>query len=101
MYFSVRSQANLHFDRENVEQRQKTLNDTYGRLCQLSAVSGLIFVLISVHHVIFPWKEPVFLLRTCSFSYDGCLSFRLADGTWKMPYLSSDFQENVIVLSLG
>ena len=35
----VRSQANLHFDRENVEQRQQTLNSTYIRLCKLGQVS--------------------------------------------------------------
>lgn len=30
--FSVRSQANLHFDKENVERRQEALNTTYKQL---------------------------------------------------------------------
>jgi spectrin beta len=35
---SVRSQANLHFDRENVEQRQQTINETYKKLCTFSQI---------------------------------------------------------------
>jgi len=35
---SARSQANLHFDKENVEQRQGTINNTYKKVCQLSQV---------------------------------------------------------------
>ena len=35
---SVRSQANLHFDKENVEQRQKLLNDQYKDLDQQAQV---------------------------------------------------------------
>ena len=33
---SFRSQANLHFDRKNVEKRQQTINSTYEKLCTLS-----------------------------------------------------------------
>ena len=36
MRVSVRSQANLHFDKENVEQRQRTLESTYDRLSSLA-----------------------------------------------------------------
>ena len=32
----MRSQANLHFDKENVEQRQRTLESTYDRLSSLA-----------------------------------------------------------------
>ena len=35
---SVRSQANLHFDRENVEHRQQFINETYTQLTQLGQV---------------------------------------------------------------
>lgn len=35
---SVRSQANLHFDKENVEQRQQTINSSYKKLCTLGQV---------------------------------------------------------------
>ena len=35
---AVRSQANLHFDKINVEQRQQAINDSYKTLCSLSQV---------------------------------------------------------------
>ncbi len=35
---SVRSQANLHFDKENVEQRQATLSKSYQQLGQMAEV---------------------------------------------------------------
>jgi len=33
---SARSQANLHFDKENVEQRQASINNSYKKVCTLS-----------------------------------------------------------------
>ena len=33
---TVRSQANLHFDKENVEQRQRSLQSSYDRLASLA-----------------------------------------------------------------
>ncbi|CAH1792768.1 unnamed protein product [Owenia fusiformis] len=33
---SIRSEKNLHFDKENVEQRQQGINATYTRLCKLA-----------------------------------------------------------------
>ena len=47
MPFAVRSQANLHFDKENVEQRQQTINTTYNKLCSSAQVNyfpPLVFV---------------------------------------------------------
>lgn len=41
---SVRSKANLHFDKENVEQRQKTVNGAYNRLNNLAEVGyGVLY----------------------------------------------------------
>ena len=36
--FAVRSKANLHFDKDNVETRQKGLSTQYSKLCKLSQV---------------------------------------------------------------
>ena len=38
VYFAVRSKANLHFDKDNVETRQKGLSTQYSKLCKLSQV---------------------------------------------------------------
>ena len=45
---AVRSQANLHFDKINVEQRQQAINDSYKTLCSLSQVHIVIHILMSV-----------------------------------------------------
>lgn len=64
--FTVRSKANLHFDKDNVETRQRSINVLYSKLTKLAQVSSHVFCVCLLNGpVVILWQKTTPVRTVC------------------------------------